>query len=160
MESHTHRGAGGAKVQLGWDRPQPRRDTAPNLVPPSSFSGKCPCPLCGSLSCPFPRHSQRQGQANYACKGKGACTPHPQPTIQPHRTVIGKLKRPRQPCWGGLQGDHPSFSLVFLLPLQRVFPLQSVWVFLLSDPSPCRSLRLSQVYFKVDMCPYGSVTIT
>lgn len=38
--SQTHRGGGEAKVQLEWDRPQPWRDAAPNLMPSPSFSGK------------------------------------------------------------------------------------------------------------------------
>lgn len=75
--SQTHRGGGEAKVQLGWDRPQPWRDAAPNLMPPSSYSGKCPCPLCAGLSCPFPWHSQRQGHAKCASAGKRAYTLHP-----------------------------------------------------------------------------------
>lgn len=52
--TQTHREGGEAKVQLGWDRPQPWRDAAPNLMPPPSFSGKCPCPSVGTSQLPFP----------------------------------------------------------------------------------------------------------
>lgn len=52
--TQTHREGGEAKVQLGWDRPQPWRDAAPNLMPPPSFSGKCPCPSVGKSQLPFP----------------------------------------------------------------------------------------------------------
>lgn len=52
--SQTRREGGEAKVQLRWDGPQPWRDAAPNLMPPPSFSGKCPCPSVGKSQLPFP----------------------------------------------------------------------------------------------------------
>lgn len=56
--------------------------------------------------------------------------PRPQPTIHPApQDCDWKTKMPQVTMVGRTPRRPPSFSLEFLLPLQRVFPPQSVWAF-------------------------------
>lgn len=95
--------------------PQPWTDAVPNLMPPSSFSGKCPHFLSQSCSCPSPYHSQRQGQTSVPVKARRLCPPclplPPPPSqalILAPRDFDGKTKMSQVPLGGRTPRRPPS----------------------------------------------------